>query len=108
MNPTATDRDQAIATIRTNLRRRGLKWISVKGGRGTAWGWITICAMPSKGANTSGDLTPDQQVELTNALGLDSVSRQGESIPASSAYRQEYIDRSAGRTPSQIGTPYWD
>ena len=42
------DRDEAIARIRTALRRRsGVAW-SVKGGRGTAWGWLRISAPPSR------------------------------------------------------------
>lgn len=102
------DRDETIRIIRTNLRNRGLKWVSVKGGRGTAWSWITIKAMPSKGANQWGDLTEAQSAELAAALGLEVVHHQGVSIAASNAYRREYIERSEGKTPSVIAEPYWD
>lgn len=39
-----TDRNEAIATIRSELKTRSGKAWSVRGGRGTAWGWITIDA----------------------------------------------------------------
>lgn len=110
MNSTAleNDRDATIRTIRTNLRKRGLKWVTVRGGRGTAWGWITICAAPSKGANRYGNMTEEQRAELATALGLDTVHHQGVSVPAGSDYRAEYIARSEGKTPSVVGVPYWD
>lgn len=41
-------RDSAISTIRAALRRRSGKAWSVTGGRGTAWGWITIEAPPAR------------------------------------------------------------
>ena len=103
-----TSRDETIQQIRNNLKRRGLKWVSVTGGRGTAWGWIRIKAQPSKGADKWGTLTDEQRQQLADALGLEAVHYQGESIPASSAYYQEYIERSAGKSPTVIGTPYWD
>jgi hypothetical protein len=109
MNSATISRDEATRTIRTNLRRRGLGWVSVRGGRGTAWGWITICAMPSKAANEWGSLTPDQQAALASALGIEpTLAHQHVSIPASSAYYAEYIARSAGETPTVYGTRYWD
>jgi hypothetical protein len=104
----ADDRALTIATIRTNLRKRGLKWITVKGDRGTAWGWITICAKPSEGADEYGRMTDEQRAQLAAALGVESVHPQGVSIPASGAYRVEYIERSAGQEPTVIGEPYWD
>ena len=39
------DRDEAIKAIRTALKRRTGKTWSVKGGRGTAWGWLTITCL---------------------------------------------------------------
>ncbi len=42
------DRDEAIARIRTALKRRSGKAWSVTGGRGTAWGWITVEAPPAR------------------------------------------------------------
>lgn len=56
------DRNETIARIKQTLKQRtGRQW-SVTGGRGTAWGWITIKAVAKHAANTYGDLTPaDQQ-----------------------------------------------
>ena len=45
MNTTTTDsltRDEAIGRIKASLKARSGKAWSVRGGRGTAWGWITI------------------------------------------------------------------
>lgn len=102
-----TDRNETIKQIRTNLRSRGLKWVSVTGGRGTAWGWIRISTQPSKG-DEYGNMTEEQRAELAEALGLERVHFQGESIPASSAYYEEYIARSKGETPTRYGEVYWD
>lgn len=103
------DRNETIAAIRTNLRARGLKWVSVTGGRGTAYGWITIKAMPSKGRDRYGNLTDEQKVVLGEALGLEGPAHvQGVNIPASTDYRKEYVARSKGETPVVIGMPYWD
>lgn len=46
--PPVNDRDDAIRRIRQALRRRSGKAWSVTGGRGTAWGWITITAPPRR------------------------------------------------------------
>ena len=131
--PGAFDRDVVIKTIRTNLRRRSGKDWSVKGGRGTAWGWIEIDAPPRRCTWTFVDVTgerdefgnqrdeevndpsrryghmsPDDRKELARLLGLETVHFQGVSIPASTDYRREYVARSAGETPDVLGTPYWD
>lgn len=42
------ERNEAIAAIRTALKARSGKAWSVTGGRGTAWGWITISVPPSR------------------------------------------------------------
>lgn len=129
------NRDQTITEIRAALKRRSGKSWSVKGGRGTAWGWISIDAPPSRrtwtsrplphnpGGNTPGaenweeydsgepgrSMSPTEREELGQLLGLEGrAHHQGVSIPASSAYYREYIDRANGRTPSVIGQPYWD
>lgn len=42
------DRNEAIKRIRVALKKRtGRPW-SVTGGRGTAWGWITVQAPPKR------------------------------------------------------------
>lgn len=114
MNATTTSpardpisRDEAIARIRAGLRQRtGRAW-SVTGGRGTAWGWIRIHALPSRRIEY-GYMSELDRRALANALGLERVHMQGESIPASSDYWWEYVDRAEGRPPAKLGTPYWD
>jgi hypothetical protein len=119
----APDRDEAIARIRTALKSRSGRAWSVKGGRGTAWGWIKIsapparlvCGRPGIGKACGPDCThgryymaDDDMTVLALLLGKDAIHFQGESIPASSDYRREYVDRAEGRAPSVIGRPYWD
>lgn len=102
------DRDEAVRAIRTALRQRSGKAWSVTTGRGTSWGWITISVPPAR-RDRYGCMTRADADELAQLLGLDRpVHDQGENIPASSAYRREYIDRASGRTPTAVGTPYWD
>lgn len=121
------DRATAIARIRTALQARSGKRWSVTGGRGTAYGWITIDAPPNRRtarwipdpanpANSiesdtglpNGHITPDDRKELATLLGLATIHHQGVSIPASRAYYREHVDRAEGRAPSVIGEPYWD
>ena len=126
------DRDEAIKRIKAALKKRSGKAWSVTGGRGTAWGWIQIDALPARrtafyrlkdgmpdlpenyiqydgGCRADGSMTAADRAELGVLLGLgrDSYSG-GENIPASGDYRQEYVDRAEGRTPTKTGTPYWD
>lgn len=125
MKNAATDRDETIKAIRAALKTRSRRSWSVKGGRGTAWGWIRINTMPSRGvchACSEGPRSAEcscsvarpymdysSRTQLAALLGLDRpVHCQGESIPAGSDYYREYIDRAHGRTPSVTGTPYWD
>jgi hypothetical protein len=42
------DRDEAIQRIKAALKRRSGKVWSVRGGSGTAWGWITVDAPPAR------------------------------------------------------------
>ena len=105
--PADYTRDEAIAEIKAALKARtGRAW-SVKGGRGSVWGWITITAQPRQ-LDQYGAMTDSDRDLLAAALGLDSVHHQGVSIPAGSDYRREYVDRAHGRTPRTIGRPYWD
>lgn len=97
------DRNEAITRIRTGLKARSGKTWSVRGGRGTAWGWISIDVPPARNENRESELK-----ELAQLLGTDKVHQQGISIAASNAYYIEYVDRAEGRTPSVVGTPYWD
>jgi hypothetical protein len=124
-------RDEAIQRIRKALKRRSGKAWSVTGGRGTAYGWLEIDVPPAKRTwafretgerDASGfpvyeeydtgqpghHASPTDRAELAALLSIPSVHHQGHSIPASSDYWQEYIDRAEGRTPSVIGHQYWD
>lgn len=105
------DRDAAIAVIRAMLRKRSGKSWSVRGGRGSSWGWITVGAPPSR-RGADGWMTESDRIELAELLGLNpgsgQVGVQGLTIPASSDYRNEYIARAEGREPDVIGIPYWD
>ena len=126
------ERNEAIQTIRAALNRRSGKAWSVKGGRGTAWGWIDIDAPPSRATyshrlkagatmNRPEDyeeydtgqpghsMSPAEREELGKLLGLDGpAGHQGVSIAASYDHRKEYVDRAEGRTPAKIAQPYWD
>lgn len=101
-------RDEAIAAIRSALRRRSGKSWSVKGDRGTAWGWITISAPPRR-CGEYGYMTDEDRAELGRLLGLEGPAHtQGVSIAASSDYRAEYVARAEGRAPATFGKQYWD
>jgi hypothetical protein len=104
---TETSRDETIATLKAELKARTGKAWSVKGGRGTAWGWITVSA-PPKRCNDNGHMTADDCAELALLFRLGTrVSSQGISIPASSAYYREYVARIKGET-FEAAQPYWD
>ena len=123
-------RDEVIQRIRHALKARsGMPW-SVTGGRGTAWGWINIDAPPARrtwkfvlpagvpdvpesyvevDTGTPGGHTgPEDREILRQLLGLSRMHWQGESIPSSTDYYEEYVDRAEGRMPKRYGAPYWD
>ena len=126
------DRNDTIAKIKAALKRRSGKSWSVTGGRGTAWGWITVDAPPARrtwthrlkcGAVTdrpedyeefnSGQpghfMGPEDRAELGRLMGFDRPAHsQGVSIMASHDAWQEHLDRAEGRTPEKIAQPYWD
>lgn len=126
------DRNETIQRIKSALQRRSGKQWSVKGGRGTAWGWIEIDAPPSRrtwSSRLKAGVTTDRpedyeeydkgepgnlmsladREELGKLLGYDKpVHCQGVSIAASNDYYQEFIDRAEGRKPSKIAQAYWD
>lgn len=97
-------RDEAIARIRKALKARSGKQWSVTGGRGTAYGWITIDVPPAR--KVDGIATETERAELAALLGIPSAHYV--SVGASSDYRWEYVDRAEGRTPKKIAEPYWD
>jgi hypothetical protein len=103
---TSVDRDTAIKAIRSALRRRSGKAWSVRGGRGTSWGWITISAAPAR-LGRFGELSDEDRAELERLLGV-TVHSQGVTVAASNDYRREFIARAEGREPEAHGQPYWD
>jgi hypothetical protein len=100
------NRNETIMIIRQALKQRSGKSWSVTGGKGTAYGWITIDAPPARRVNNR--MTESDQKELAALLGLPSVHFQGATIAASSDYREEYIARARGEQPEKIAQPYWD
>lgn len=73
------NRDNVIRTIRAALKRRSLRKWSVTGGRGTAWGWITITA-----GKADALMTDSERAELALLFSLSKpVHFQGLNIPAS-------------------------
>lgn len=127
------NRDEAIATIKAELKRRSGKAWSVTGGRGTAWGWITIDAPPSqrtwhfvpKASNPGqlpgaewdevddpskpfGHTGPFLRHKLSQLLSLSDVHHQGVKIPSSNAHYEEFIARAKGIKPERLAEQYWD
>lgn len=129
------DRNETIKRIKAALQRRSGKAWSVTGGRGTAWGWLTIDAPPARRtwghrlkagsvtdrpedyeAHDTGiadrGTSPTDRAELCTLLGFDNdgrnVSDQGVSVPSSGDHYAEFIDRAEGRTPAKIGEVCWD
>ena len=101
------DRDEAIAQIKAAFKARGLRY-SVKGGRGTAWGWIHIDLLPSDYKKMDEDGRKAAYKRLGEDIGLDRLCYSSEGIPSTSDYYREYVDRASGKTPSVFGKPYWD
>ncbi len=100
------DRDKAIVALKAGLRRRSDRTWSVRGGRGTSWGWILVTAPPSR-LNEYGSMTKADQDELTRIFG-EPVHHQGVSIPASNAYREAYLERVLRGSTTRNPQPYWD
>ena len=101
------DRDETIRAIRAALKRRSGKAWSVTGGRGTAWGWITIDVPPAGRADAAA--RDAGRHELRRLLGLEPCRwARNETIPSANDYYREYLDRADGLVPSVVGTPYWD
>jgi hypothetical protein len=120
-------RNEAIAAIRSSLKRRSNRPWSVTGGRGTAWGWLLIDAPPKrktwsvrpKGTvpetyeefdtgEKGGHTGPEDRAELDRLLAITNSGRDGVSVAASSDYYREYLQRAEGKQPTAIAQPYWD
>lgn len=101
-----TSRNETIAAIKASLKARGLRY-SVTGGRGTAWGWIGVDLMPAQFKTLSNEEIKEARRSMHKAFGLEGCGSEI-SIPSGSDYYREYMDRAAGREPSEKGKPYWD
>lgn len=100
--------DRAIKEIRVALRARSGRTWSVKRGTGTSYGWITIHVPPAHQGRFD-EMSPQDAAALGTLLGLGHPAHhQGVNVPASSAYRAEYVARAKGEKPTRYGTPYWD
>jgi hypothetical protein len=102
-------RAHTIAAIRAALKERSGKAWSVTGGRGTAYGWIRILAVPAR-CDQWGSMTDADRDELTRLLGHDRpIHHQGENIPAASDFRRVAIQQAAfGSANGYSATAYWD
>ena len=129
-------RNEVIAEIRAALKRRSGKAWSVTGGRGTAYGWLTVTAPPARctwshrlklGESGSklpdvpgnyeefdtarpgaGHISPAERAELSALLGLERVYADGWQVPSSNDHYAEALDRANGRPPAKIAEQYWD
>lgn len=95
----------ACKRIKAALQRRSDRTWSVTHGRGTAYGWITITAPPSRRVN--GDMNTTDRHALARLLNLARpCHHQGVKVPDSNDYRLECIARAQGRPPDVYGRPY--
>ena len=102
-----TDRAETIKVIRSALRQRSGKTWSVTGGRGTAWGWLTITAPPARRAGSS--MTVEDQTELAGLLGVPfGLAGGGVMVAASHDHWRGCVDRARGRNPPATSQPYVD
>jgi hypothetical protein len=94
------DRNEAISRIKAALRSKTGKSWSVRGDRGTAWGWIEVLPLP-KEQPEKGQMSPEQSRLLATAFGLDApVHYQGLSI--SPEERAAYVARAEKPLPSHL------
>ena len=101
----ASDRNATIAALRKVLRdRTGHAW-SVTGGKGTAWGWITVTSVPAR-RTEFGSMTDADREELSTVIG-DAVHHQGWMIPASSDHRAQALEMAHGLAARSVSA-YWD
>jgi hypothetical protein len=106
-----TDRDTAIRAIREALKERSGRPWSVRGGRGTAYGWIHISAPPRRMEGMW--MSAEDSAELMRLLGRDLAATGREriqqiTVPDSGDHRREYVALAQGREPEVIGQRYWD
>jgi len=101
-------RNDVIKVIRHHLKKRTGKAWSVSGGSGTAWGWITITAPPTRRID-HGYMTPDDTEELGLTLGTTPAHRQGINVPSQTDYYRQFLCRAIhGHAGPFHATPQWD
>lgn len=104
--PERPETKQTIELLRKILRQRTGKSWTVANSTGSAWGWIKVHAEPRNRAEF-GYLTAEDQKTLEGIFG-GSVTRQGVSIPSSTAFYRYYLLRAAGLEAGMRPQPYWD
>jgi len=120
------DRGMAIRLIRDALKRRSGRPWSVTGGRGTAYGWLSIMPMPARrvcrhqfdGAECPSPeqcaehrryMSDGDRAELARLLGVEDVHFQGQSIPSGTADYLLWIARAqTGKSCGFHAAPSWD
>lgn len=110
-NADYTSRDTAIKAIRSALKARSGKAWSVRGGTGTAWGWITISAPPKRTVDYR--MSEEDSAEIHKLLGIPwnpnpGVTAQSITVADTGDHRREFVARAQGRTPEVVGKQYWD
>lgn len=112
--PHHPDRDDTIKRIRDGLKRRSGHVWSVKGGRGTAWGWISVTTPPAQQLKHGRHgMSRGETIALRRLLGYADddatiVGSGGWSIPGSSAYYRDAIKRAETGASDENPKPYWD
>jgi hypothetical protein len=131
-------RNDVIKAIKSALKARTGKSWSVRGGRGTGYGWLTIDAPKAlrrwtseqAGTDASGmpvyaeryltdaevaagkaeyaHMGPATRRKLAELLGLERVQTGGVSIPSGSDFYQCYLDRARTGTSTVTPERYWD
>lgn len=100
----SVDRDTTIAELRTQLRARTGRVWSVKGQRGTAWGWIDITTPPRRRVDGR---PPAADVEILVEIFGHMASSGTLSIAASRDHYREALQNAHNLSPEEA-QPYWD
>lgn len=134
----AMSRNDVIKAIKQALKARTGKSWSVRGGRGTGYGWLTIDAPKALrrwtreqvGTDASGmpvyeeryltdaevaagkaeyaHMGPATRRKLAELLGLERVHADGISIPSGSDFYQAFLDRARTGTTEITPERHWD
>lgn len=99
-------RNATIASIRKALRTRSGKTWSVKGGRGSSWGWIEVSAPPAR-LDRFDMMSAEDQAALAGLMGRE-VGRQFLMVPAGTDFRHAALERAWGLPVTVTPVAYWD